>query len=255
MKFSIITPTYKRPDTLRRTIKSVLAQAHTNWEMIIINDNPDDNTKDILNDLNDSRLILLENKTNSGVNYTRNRGLATIDTDTNYVIFLDDDDYLAPDALIFLSKILNMNTHKWLLTARGNTESNPTTYAPHEGVFSYQFDYLITRKIKGDATHCIDANLIRKHRLHFPTYITQAEEWLFYFSLSQLAKIHYINKVTTLTDGYSTSGLNLRKRTIKEQLHTITLIYREAKIRKIRNCPNFWLYFAMRILRSFIKHT
>ena len=48
MRFSIITPTYKRADTLRRAISSLLSQTHTDWEMVVINDSPEDKSYEIL---------------------------------------------------------------------------------------------------------------------------------------------------------------------------------------------------------------
>lgn len=35
MKFSLLTPTKDRPDTLHKTIQSVLAQTHQDWEQIV----------------------------------------------------------------------------------------------------------------------------------------------------------------------------------------------------------------------------
>ena len=40
MKFSIITPTYKRADKLSRAVNSLRNQTYTDWEMIIVNDSP-----------------------------------------------------------------------------------------------------------------------------------------------------------------------------------------------------------------------
>ena len=36
---SVIIPTYKRPDTLPRTIQSILRQTYTNYEIIVVDDN------------------------------------------------------------------------------------------------------------------------------------------------------------------------------------------------------------------------
>ncbi|MBD5311280.1 MAG: glycosyltransferase [Bacteroides sp.] len=48
MKISIITATFNSSDTLRDTIKSVLAQDYDNWEHIIVDGNSTDNTVDII---------------------------------------------------------------------------------------------------------------------------------------------------------------------------------------------------------------
>lgn len=254
MKFSIITPTFKRREKLNRAIESVVQQSHLDWEMIIINDNPLDGTLGLQNDWNDSRLVFLENEVNSGVNATRNRGLAEISTNSDYVIFLDDDDRLAPNALADLAVILNKTAHLWLVTARGITETTPTTKTPREGIFSYAWDYLITKKIKGDATHAIAARLIRQHpSLRFPTLIRQAEEWLFYCQLNTLTPLYYQAIVTTLTDGYADDGLNFRKRTVGEQLKTLPLLYKEGRRRGLVTLPFFLPYLCLRLIRAFIK--
>ena len=45
---SIITPTYNCAKFIGRTIESVQAQTYTNWEMIIVDDRSEDNTKEIV---------------------------------------------------------------------------------------------------------------------------------------------------------------------------------------------------------------
>ena len=100
MRFSIITPTYKRPEKLARALLSVQAQTYQDWELIIINDSPQDpGYAEFASHINDPRIRYKTNRLNSGVNFSRNAGLDLISADSKWVIFLDDDDYLAPDAL------------------------------------------------------------------------------------------------------------------------------------------------------------
>lgn len=255
MKFSIITPTFNRPERLKRALQSVIDQVHTDWELIVVNDNPGDNTRTITDGMNDSRIIFFENNSNSGVNFCRNRGLDNIANDSDYVIFLDDDDYLTPDALTVLATTLSTTPHSWLLTARGLTPGTPTTSVTHLGVFSYAWDYLISKKIKGDATHAIATRYITGQvaRLRFPTRIRQAEEWLFYFELSGYTNPYFDNIVTTLTDGYEITGLNNRPRTTLTQLKALIPMAEEGVDRGLIKYPLFYLYLFLRVVRAFIK--
>lgn len=255
MKFSIITPTFKRPEKLKRALMSVCGQAHTDWELIVINDNPGDNTRTIVEEMSDSRIIFYENHSNNGVNFCRNRGLDNIAKDSDYVIFLDDDDYLTTDALTVLATTLSTTPHSWLLTARGHTPSTPTTSVSHLGVFSYAWDYLISKKIKGDATHAIASRYITGQvaKLRFPTRIRQAEEWLFYFELSGYTNPYFDNVVTTLTDGYEITGLNYRPRTTLTQVKALLPITEEGVDRGLIKYPLFYVYLFLRVIRAFIK--
>ena len=256
MKFTIITPTHNRPALLLRAVESVTNQSHTDWEMIVVNDNPGDGAAGVIREINDARITFLENESNSGVNISRNRGLDTVSSDSNYVIFLDDDDYLAPEALASLVTLINEKSTAWLMTAVGSSEDNSLTNATRgSGEYRYVWDYLIAKKITGDATHCIATNLLngKLRKIRFPTRIKQAEEWLFYFELSQHATLQYHQKVTKFITDYSTTGLNLRQRGTGEQLHTLRNIFKEAHQRKLTSTISFWVYFAMRFVRAFVK--
>ena len=47
-KVSIILPNYNSSQTIQETIQSIINQSHKNWELIIIDDNSDKITKNIL---------------------------------------------------------------------------------------------------------------------------------------------------------------------------------------------------------------
>lgn len=255
MTFSIITPTYKRPAELMCAVQSVINQSVPDWEMVIVNDNPDDGATDAIAALGDSRIHILQNDVNRGVNYSRNRGLDSISPQSTWIIFLDDDDTLSPDALARLSTIITRNPSNWIVTARGPAIDTPKTEAPKNiHYYSYTWDYLIARRFKGDATHCIKSSLITNTKnLRFPTQIKQGEEWIFYSHLGTQTSFYYENIVTTLSTGYAQNGLNLRRRSTHEQLRLIPTFFKEAKSRNLYTSPLFWVYIMMRTVRAFIK--
>ena len=88
---SIITPVYNGQDFLDRSIKSVLAQTYENWELLLIDDGSSDNSVQIIKYyLEDNRIKLLRNESNSGIPTTRNKGIEN--STGEFIALLDQDD-------------------------------------------------------------------------------------------------------------------------------------------------------------------
>ena len=98
---SIIIPSYNRTHLIGETLDSVLAQAYTNWECIIVDDGSEQDFFEQVQDKisNDGRFILLKRPETlpKGANACRNFGMTLVKGD--YVLFLDSDDLLMPHCL------------------------------------------------------------------------------------------------------------------------------------------------------------
>ena len=100
--FSIIIPLYNKENFIENTLKSVLDQIFTDFEIIIINDGSTDNSHEKVLKFNDSRIQYFY-KENEGVSVARNYGISKVKS--NYITFIDADDYWYPDFL----KIMHNN--------------------------------------------------------------------------------------------------------------------------------------------------
>jgi glycosyltransferase involved in cell wall biosynthesis len=104
---SIILCTYNRAALLPNAIRSVLHQSVREWELIVIDDGSNDNTKAIVREFQskDNR-ILYHFQTNKGLAKARNAGLRRATGE--FLCFVDSDDALAPDhikrRLLFLER-------------------------------------------------------------------------------------------------------------------------------------------------------
>ncbi len=84
--FSIVIPTYNRPEALKRTVHSILdLDIQDEFEIIIINDCPGC----VTGDFGDERVKVVNNGQNLGRSKSRNRGAAVV---KHPVLFFIDDD-------------------------------------------------------------------------------------------------------------------------------------------------------------------
>jgi teichuronic acid biosynthesis glycosyltransferase TuaG len=96
---SIITPAYNAERFIEETIRSVQAQQHDDWEMLVVDDVSTDRTRDIVRDVaaSDPRIQLIPQELNRGPAEARNLALSR--ARFRYVAFLDSDDLWLPQKL------------------------------------------------------------------------------------------------------------------------------------------------------------
>lgn len=95
-KITVILPVFNNEKYIQKSVESVLNQTFTDFELIIVNDGSTDNTQSILDTFTDSRITIITQE-NSGPGAARNRALDCVSSD--YVMFLDSDDWFDSDAL------------------------------------------------------------------------------------------------------------------------------------------------------------
>ncbi len=101
---SIIIPCYNVENYIAATIKSVINQTYSNWQLIVVNDgSTDESLQKIEEFVNQNAKIKVFNKINTGVSDTRNYGLKKAKGE--FITFLDADDVWHSD---YLNKQLNL---------------------------------------------------------------------------------------------------------------------------------------------------
>tara|TARA_B110000027_G_C16112589_1_gene298480 strand:+ start:321 stop:1142 length:822 start_codon:yes stop_codon:yes gene_type:complete len=104
---SIILPTYNNDKTIFYSVNSILNQTYKNFELIIVNDFSTDNTKEIIQSFNDSRIVYLENDSNFGMTLSIIKGIKNAKGD--FIARMDGDDISVPDRLEKQLKYLTKN--------------------------------------------------------------------------------------------------------------------------------------------------
>lgn len=98
MKVSVIIPVYNVEKYLESCLESIKSQTFTDYELILINDGSTDESVAIMRRYakTDARIRIIS-QSNRGVSAARNLGLSVAEGD--YVLFVDSDDTILPDAL------------------------------------------------------------------------------------------------------------------------------------------------------------
>ncbi len=133
---SIVMPAYHTPPAfLRDAIDSILAQVYENWELVIVNASPDDEEMaSTLAAYTDARIKVVQQPHNDGIVGNTNLGIEH--TKGDYICFLDHDDFVEPEALLFyvdaITRAAAENTHVCLLYCDEDSYTE-------EGVYHFPF--------------------------------------------------------------------------------------------------------------------
>lgn len=100
--FSVIIPLHNKEKFIENTLKSVLNQTFTDYEIIVINDESTDESEAKVLGFKDKRIQLFNQK-NQGVSVARNFGIEK--SKGELIAFLDADDYWYPNHLEELANL------------------------------------------------------------------------------------------------------------------------------------------------------
>lgn len=119
MLFSIIVPMYNAAKSIRLCLDSILRQNFDDYEVIIINDGSTDDSESICREIaNGNDKVLLYTFENGGVGKARKRGIQRARGD--FLIFLDADDFISPDLLKRLARIIELQGDVELIRYHSN---------------------------------------------------------------------------------------------------------------------------------------
>lgn len=133
MSISIITPSYNSSGFISNTIGSVIDQAVSNWELIIVDDCSTDNSVEVIQGFvdKDPRIKLIQLTENSGAAVARNKGIEA--AKGRYIAFLDSDDAWSPDKLEKQLAFMQANDYPFTFAAYDKVDEAGKVFG-HVGV-------------------------------------------------------------------------------------------------------------------------
>lgn len=207
MLFSVVIPVFNSSRTLNLTLSSVLAQNCASFEVIVVDDGSTDDSAELVRAFNDQRIRLIS-QPNQGVSSARNTGIRAAQGE--WVLFLDSDNWWAPQHLAVLEAYIN-RTHcsDVIATERRNLpdaqEWQPASlidHAPADKVDVERIDDIYAFWVQG-ARLFINSIAVRKSLLLemeelFPESIQIGEDLDFIFRLADRTPVDLLSTVTVI---------------------------------------------------------
>lgn len=197
MKISVIIPVYNAEKCLEKCVDSVIAQTHTEWELILVDDGSKDKSADMVDCYaeKDCRIRAIHQE-NSGPGIARNRGMN--EASGEYFVFLDSDDYIDNEYL----SLLAIEAKKHDLVFIDVIQVTPTGKILAEEKMSrymgWNKDKLLrcqmTGKIPwGGVRKAVSRALIQDNNIHYTNHVIGEEALYSFRTLSAAQDIGFID--------------------------------------------------------------
>ncbi len=198
---SVIIPVFNAEKSIKNIITDLLAEERVNIEVIVVNDGSTDNTKNIIMQIDDPRLVYLEQE-NKGVYAARNYALEEHKGD--WVIFLDADDQIEDNFLFNrftlavqnkVDVVINNASH---YNVHSNIKRPVHSRQPYNEII--RGSEWITSCVKNNEwphylwLQTINSAYIRKNKLHFQKGKSH-KDIIWTMSLAEVDGLFYISEI------------------------------------------------------------
>ncbi len=248
---SVIVPAYNCEKTIKTTIDSILSQTYQNFEIIVINDCSKDRTVEIVRTINDSRIVLLENVSQSGAAFSRNRGIKNARGE--YIAFLDGDDIWLETKLE--EQLSFMKEHNYSFTCTDYNEIDENG-CPRGVYVTGPLRMKHKTFIKTDYVGCLTVVYKRDiyPELEIPNSIMKRNDYALWIKLSEKADCYRLKKVLASYRRVSSSlSSGSKVRLIKYHKEMFQKLYGFGKVKSTLYAWRNGLYFFYRRLRYMKK--
>ncbi|MCG9912078.1 MAG: glycosyltransferase [Flavobacteriales bacterium] len=146
--FSVILPTFSRPDEVKECLESLTLQTYPDFEVIIADGSPNDDVRPAISGFENKLSLKVIYEKYLPVSAARNQGAEAAQGD--WLVFLDSDCIIPPD---YLQKVNDgLNREKWDIY--GGPDAADPSFSPLQKAISYTMTSLFTTGgIRGKKQH------------------------------------------------------------------------------------------------------
>jgi len=194
IKVSVIIPAYNSEKTLQQCLNSVLSQTYENYEVVVVNNNSTDSTKEIIQAVEDKdKRISYVFESRIGRGSARNAG---IEAATGEIIIMTDSDCIVPDNWIEeLTRPIIYQKEKAVMGFEDDLINNFWTQNIQKANWNF-----IQRSVEGEyvknldtKNFAIDASLMKK--ILFDAKLMFLEDFDLALKLRNSLKIRFLSSV------------------------------------------------------------
>lgn len=197
MKVSVLMPVYNGALYLQEAIDSILNQTFKDFELIIIDDGSSDDSLKIIrmNADKDKRIVVLENKQNSGICVTLNKGLDIAKGE--YIARMDCDDISESNRLAVQIEFMERNPEYGLVGSNtkifGDNISVPYIFNFDEDWRMCIADMIYATCVAHPAV-MMRANILREKHLRYNDEFRGLEDFYMWWQFAKISKITNIQQ-------------------------------------------------------------
>jgi GT2 family glycosyltransferase len=198
--FSIIIPTYNRAEFLKICIDSVIKQTFEDFEVIIIDDGSEDNTRSIISELDDKRIKYIY-QNHCGVSKARNTGIKT--ASGKFICFLDSDDRFRTEKLSVTYEYIKNHPQYKIFHSEELWYRNGTYLPPkkrHQKPSGYVFAHAVKLCCISISTAAIEREIFEDIGM-FDENLPACEDYDFWLRVSSRYPIFLIPHYLTIKEG------------------------------------------------------
>ena len=136
-----VLPDYNSKKFILETLKSIINQEYKNWRLIIVDDNSNDGTSQLIisfinNYINKNKFLFKKNKKNYGQAFSRNLGLKYCNSE--YIAFIDSDDFWEKNKLKKQIKFMSDHDYSFTYTDYKSIKKDKTKIIETPIFFDYK---------------------------------------------------------------------------------------------------------------------
>lgn len=190
---SVIMSVYNEENYIKEAIDSILAQTEPDFELLIVDDCSTDNTINIINRIDDERIILIRNEENCGL--TKNLNKALKECRGQYIARMDGDDISKPERFAVQKKFLDEHSDIMLISCNTETFGEEYLISDMCGTPEELKCRMLVRPVLTHPGFMFRKELVDKYGFTYDEHFRSAQDYDFAVRVAKEHKLYVVPQV------------------------------------------------------------